>query len=89
MNCITWNHDRHPTWNCNPLDSAGLVAISLESKSDMAHNQNKCSITDPLVEMRKDHVWVSTVTVILKLTNSVNEMFTMGILTTLLCQLQR
>ena len=40
--------------------------------------------------MGRGHEWISAVTVILKLTNSVNEiMFTMGILTTLVCQLQR
>ena len=32
MNCITWNHDRHSTWNCHSFDSACLITVPLESK---------------------------------------------------------
>lgn len=32
MDCITWNQDRHSTWNCHAFDSASLVTIPLESK---------------------------------------------------------
>ena len=39
MNCITWNHDRHSTWNCHSFDSASLVTIPLESKEAIHYGQ--------------------------------------------------
>ena len=39
MNCITWNHDWHSTWNCDSFDRASLVAISLQSKEAVNYSQ--------------------------------------------------
>ena len=54
MNCITWNHNWHSTWNCHSFDSASLIAIPLESEeaihfSQIGHNDS-CSLFTTIID---------------------------------------